>query len=74
MVELRTSRNSSVQNSSFEWLGGTGVLAMGTDQEGDATDGENPYGNLIAGCYFRELGVYAKHSGAYAEFVAGAAP
>ena len=65
-------RNSSVRNSTFEWLGASGVLAMGTDQMGDATDGEHPHGNVIADSFFRELGVYAKHSGAYAEFVAGA--
>ena len=43
---------------------------MGTDQMGDATDGEHPHGNAIADCFLRELGVYAKHIGANAEFVA----
>jgi hypothetical protein len=65
-------RNSTVTNCSFEWLGGNGVLAMGTDKNGDCTDGEHPYNNTIDSCYFRELGIYGKHSGAYAEFVAAA--
>ena len=64
-------RNSSVLNSTFQWLGENGVLAFGTDQFGDATDGEYPMNNTVHGCLFREVGVYAKHSGAYAEFVAG---
>jgi len=45
---------------------------MGDDDWGDATDGEHPAGNAITGCLFREIGVFAKHSAAYAEFVAGA--
>lgn len=35
-------RSSRVSNCSFAWLGGNAVLAMGTDQFGDATDGEHP--------------------------------
>ena len=64
-------RASTVRNSTFEWLGGNGVLAMGTDKMGDATDGNHPFNNTIDTCCFREVGVFAKHSGAYAEFVAG---
>ena len=48
------------------------MLAMGTDNNGNCTNGEHPYNNTIDTCFFRELGVYAKHSGAYAEFVAAA--
>ena len=48
------------------------MLAMGTDDYGNATDGEHPLNNTIHRCMFREVGVFAKHSGAYAEFVAGA--
>jgi hypothetical protein len=65
-------RNSTVANSSFSWLGGTGVLAVGDDDWGDATAGDYPLHNSIDGCLFYEIGVYAKHSAAYAEFVAGA--
>ena len=65
-------RRSEVSNSSFAWLGGNAVLAMGTDQFGDATDGEHPYNNTVSNCFAREIGVFAKHSGFYAEFVAGA--
>ena len=36
-------RSSRVSNCSFAWLGGNAVLAMGTDQFGDATDGEHPW-------------------------------
>eukprot|EP01052_Picozoa_sp_SAG31_P041496 SAG31_NODE_6308_length_2072_cov_1.463254_2_plen_263_part_00 len=65
-------RASTVRNCSFSWLGGNAVLAMGTDQFGDATDGEHPFNNTVDACFARELGVFAKHSGFYAEFVAGA--
>ena len=65
-------RNSSVLNSTFQWLGENGVLAFGTDQFGDVTSGEYPVNNTVEECLFREIGVYGKHSGAYAEFVAGA--
>jgi hypothetical protein len=41
--------------------------------QGNATSGDYPLNNTIDQCIFREIGVYAKHSGAYAEFVAGAA-
>ena len=65
-------RNVTVANSTFSWIGGNGVLAIGDDDWGDCTDGEHPLNNTIDSCVFHELGVYAKHSAAYAEFVAGA--
>jgi hypothetical protein len=65
-------RNSSVLNSTFQWLGENGVLAFGTDQFGDVTKGDVPMNNTVESCLFREIGVFAKHSGFYAEFVAGA--
>jgi hypothetical protein len=66
-------RNATISNSEFSWLGGNGVLAIGDDDMGDATSGDYPLNTTIDRCVFRELGVYAKHSAAYAEFVAGAA-
>ena len=65
-------RDATVSNSTFSWLGGNGVLAIGDDDWGNATAGDYPLNNTIVGCLFREIGVFAKHSAAYAEFVAGA--
>ena len=65
-------RDTTVRNSTFRWLGGNGILAIGDDDWGNATGGDYPVNNTIDSCLFREIGVYAKHSAAYAEFVAGA--
>ena len=66
-------RNATVSSSEFSWLGGNGVLAIGDDDWGNVTSGDYPVNNTVDRCVFREIGVYAKHSAAYAEFVAGAA-
>ncbi len=66
-------RNVQILSSEFRWLGGNGVLAIGDDDWGNATSGDYPVNNTVDQCVFREIGVYAKHSAAYAEFVAGAA-
>lgn len=66
-------RNAQILSSEFRWLGGNGVLAIGDDDWGNATSGDYPVNNTVDQCMFHEIGVYAKHSAAYAEFVAGAA-
>jgi hypothetical protein len=38
----------------------------------DECERRSRYNNTVAECYAREIGVFAKHSGLYAEFVAGA--
>ena len=58
-------RDATVSNSTFSWLGGNGVLAIGDDDWGNATAGNYPLNNTIDGCLFREIGVFAKHSAAY---------
>lgn len=50
-------RNSSVVNSTFAWIGESGVLSMGTDDFGNATDGEHPLNNAVKDSFFREVGV-----------------
>lgn len=66
-------RDAKILDSEFSWLGGNGVLAIGDDDWGNCTAGDYPINNTVDRCVFREIGVYAKHSAAYAEFVAGAA-
>jgi hypothetical protein len=59
------SRNVSVLDSEFVWLGMSAVASLGlTDQE-DATGGEQPYGTLLSGLVVREIALYEKQSSAF---------
>jgi hypothetical protein len=59
------SRNASVLDSEFAWLGMNAVASLGTTQQDDATGGDQPFGTLLSGLVARELALYEKQSSAY---------
>jgi len=58
------NRNASVLSSEFKWLGMSAVALMGYTDEEDGTRGEQPWGTVISGCAFSELGLLEKQSSA----------
>jgi hypothetical protein len=59
------SRNVSVLDSEFAWLGMNAVASLGTSEQDDGTAGNQPYGTLLSGLVARELALYEKQSSAY---------
>lgn len=58
------SRNASVLDSEFAWLGMSAVAALGTTEQDDATGAAQPWGTLVSGVVARELGLVEKQSSA----------
>jgi hypothetical protein len=58
------NRGASILSSEFAWLGMTAIALMGDTVQDDATGGLAPWGTVIAGNVFRELGIIEKQSSA----------
>ena len=59
------NRNATVVENEFAWIGFSAVASWGDSVYEDATGGEQPWGTVLAGNVFRELGVFEKQSSAY---------
>lgn len=59
------SRNVSILDSEFAWLGMSAVAALGTTIQDDATSATQPWGLLLSGLVVHEIGIYEKQSSAY---------
>lgn len=60
----RYTRDVSVLESEFAWLGMSGVAFWGDTNLWDATSGNQPRRTRIESNFFRELGIYVKQSSA----------
>jgi len=58
------TRDVTILDSEFAWLGMSGIAFWGSSNEWDATEGHQPRRTVIERCFFRELGIYAKQSSA----------
>ena len=58
------NRNATISSSEFKWLGMSAVVEMGYTDEEDGTSGEQPWGTVITGCSFSEMGLLEKQSSA----------
>lgn len=56
------TRNISLTDNSFEWLGHNAMAAWGYTNEQDGTDGQQPRSTLVARNYVREIGIIQKQS------------
>lgn len=60
----RKTRNVSIRNNVFEWLGENAIATWGDTKGYDATAGDFPAFTTIEGNVMRELGIYEKQSSA----------
>ena len=58
------NRNLTIVGTEFKWLGMSAIALMGYTDEEDGTRGEQPWGTVISGCAFSELGLLEKQSSA----------
>jgi len=58
------SRNVSVLDSEFVWLGMSAIASLGETEQDDATAATQPWGTLVSGVVARELGLVEKQSSA----------
>ena len=58
------NRTASVLDSDFQWLGMSAIALLGDTEQDDGTAALQPWGTLVAGCAFSELGVVEKQSSA----------
>jgi hypothetical protein len=58
------TRNASVLDSEFAWLGMNAVASLGRADQDDASGGEQPWGTLLSGLVARELALLEKQSSA----------
>lgn len=66
----RRTRNVTIEESLFEWLGENGIATWGDTDGYDATAGNFPMHTTIQKNVFRELGIYQKQSSAVGQFKA----
>ena len=58
------NRNASILDSSFQWLGMSAVALLGDADQDDGTAAFQPWGTVVAGNTFSELGIVEKQSSA----------
>jgi len=58
------NRNATVEDSAFTWLGMSAIALMGDCEQDDCTAAEQPWGTVVSGCVFSELGTIEKQSSA----------
>ena len=60
----RKTRNVTIQDNKFEWIGESAIATWGDSNDYDATSGDFPIYTLIQYNVMRELGIYQKQSSA----------
>ena len=58
------NRNTTITNSTFKWLGMTAIALLGDCDQDDCTAGYQPWGTVVSGNVFSELGIVEKQSSA----------
>lgn len=58
------NRNTTIEDSAFKWLGMTAIALLGDCDQDDCTAGFQPWGTVVSGNVFSELGIVEKQSSA----------
>ena len=61
------SRNATIADSEFVWVGESAIVSVGSTDKIDGTKGDQPRGNQILRNLIHEVGIFGKQTAGYVQ-------